>query len=216
VECAIRFGEASSTAPDATVVRQSQKEKSICYVVRGVNSSTFAPNGGNFCLISSCRRSSHCSVGRRWSRGRARPSCCSACRRPSRRLPPRRGCPARSRCLIRSARPRRLGEWLDVSPPGPPSLTAPDVTPPRPEPPSAAPPPPWLPPSPSPAAVAPESPPLGVARHRYGLDKKTHGREGRGKKKRKEKKRKGNKEKKKGKETKKREEGKKENELYFH
>jgi hypothetical protein len=133
------------------------------------------------------------------------------------RLPPRRGCPARQRCLVRvrPARPRRLGEGLDAVLPGPSSPDAASVkgsTSRRPARSRLAPRRPALVASPpSPAAVAPESPPLApplldshhrpfrplvlyrVERERrrqsniYGLDKKTHGREGRGKKKRKEK-----------------------------
>jgi hypothetical protein len=131
-------------------------EKFIRYRVWGGNGSTFTPDGGNCCLLSSCRRSSHCFV--------------------------RQSLEPRTSELLLCPPPRRLGRRRSPCPtPCRPALAASP---------------------PSPAVVAPESPPLGVARCRYGLDKKTQGRGGRGKKKRKEK-RKGNKEKKKKKGNKK-------------
>jgi hypothetical protein len=122
-------GEASSMASDATVIRQWQQKNLSAMESRAVTAPPSRANGGNFRLLSSCHRSSHCSVHRHWSRDRARPSCCSARRRLSRRhVGSALHDHAASSALhdratsVKGSTPRRLGRRR--SPPRSSSLTA--------------------------------------------------------------------------------------------
>jgi hypothetical protein len=91
-------------------------KKSTRYGVWGGNGSTITSDGGKFHCLSSCRRLSHCSVRRRWSRNRARPSCCSARHHPSRRCS---ACRRPSQCRVPKSPPRTTACPRQRPAPGP-------------------------------------------------------------------------------------------------